>query len=198
MTLPDRLTTVRLVLSPIFFALFFLPRWTGAAPVWIVILLWIVWGLIELSDVLDGYTARRLGAGSEFGKLFDPFADVVGRLTFFLCFTVSGIMPVWIFIILLYRELGMTFLRVVSFSKGRVVGAKFPGKLKAVFYSLSAAAGLLLFTFPRLPFRQTSPPAILSAAVFYLFILSAGASVLSFGLYLNALFRKRDDGNETG
>lgn len=196
MTIPNKITTLRLILSPVFFFLFFtLLRAESFSPVPLV-LLWVVWGLIELSDILDGFSARKLGLESDLGKLFDPFADIVSRMTFFLCFTVSGIMPVWVFIILMYRELGMLFLRGLSSSKGNIVAAQFFGKMKAVFYSLSGAGGLILVTFPHLTLKQNVPPAALSRGVWALFLSAAGVSVLSFLLYLPVFFRKGGKGDE--
>ena len=68
----------------------------GLSPVVSVVVLWSLFILIELSDLLDGAAARKLNTVSGFGKLFDPFADVFARLTYFVCFSYTGIMPLWI------------------------------------------------------------------------------------------------------
>ena len=59
MNIAVALTVSRLVLAPIFFILFLLPEWTGSLQLLSVVLLWIVFFAIELSDVLDGAVARK-------------------------------------------------------------------------------------------------------------------------------------------
>ena len=65
---------------------------------WSVPYIALLWGLflvIEVSDLFDGLAARRTGTVSDFGKLFDPYADVFARITYFVCFALDGIMPAW-------------------------------------------------------------------------------------------------------
>ena len=50
------------------------------------VVLWVLFVVIELSDVFDGMVARRRQIVSDLGKLLDPFADVVSRLTYFIVF----------------------------------------------------------------------------------------------------------------
>ncbi|MCF7954037.1 MAG: CDP-alcohol phosphatidyltransferase family protein, partial [Spirochaetales bacterium] len=126
------MTISRLFLAPLYFAAYFFPDWLGhstALFTWIVLAIYI---LIELSDVLDGYIARKYNCVTDLGKVMDPFADVFSRLTYFVCFTVSGIMPAWVFLIILYRELGVTFLRMVMIKRGTAMAASIYGKFKAV------------------------------------------------------------------
>ena len=118
MTLPNKLTVLRLILSPIFFVVYFLPDWTGGGGGISAAAVLLIFVVIEVSDVLDGYFARRLGLVSDIGKVIDPFADVMSRMTYFFCFTLAGLMPAWIFLLLIYRELGATFLRMLLIRRG--------------------------------------------------------------------------------
>ena len=200
MNLPNKITLLRICASPLFFVLFFLPDWVAFYTPWMTAAVWGLWGIIELSDIVDGVIARRCGLESSLGKLFDPFADVVSRLTFFLCFTVAGLIPAWIFIILLYRELGNTFLRILALSKGSTMGANRTGKMKAVFYSISAAFGLYLYTvetlFSHMLARRPSPQ--IQTIVLVLFAVTAAISVFSFGVYLYQFFSSERVRNEGG
>jgi CDP-diacylglycerol--glycerol-3-phosphate 3-phosphatidyltransferase len=144
MNLANALTASRLVLSPVFFVLFFLPEWTGSYQLVTVILLWVVFLAIEISDVLDGAVARRQNIVSDLGKLFDPFADVISRLTYFITFAAVGIMPVWIVLLILYREYTIIFLRMMMYRTGTAMAARKGGKLKAVFYAFAGGAGILV------------------------------------------------------
>jgi CDP-diacylglycerol--glycerol-3-phosphate 3-phosphatidyltransferase len=105
-----------------------------------------VFFIIEISDMVDGTLARALDQVTDTGKLLDPFADVIARLTYFVCFVAAGIMPAWAFIPILYRELGVTYLRMIMYKDGFALAAKRGGKLKAIFYAISGGFGLLIHT----------------------------------------------------
>ena len=131
MNLADRLTSSRLFLAPIFFIAYQWGSALGQGPA--TALLWVLFVAMEISDLLDGKAARKQGTVSAFGKLFDPFADVIERMTYFVCFAFSGIMPIWALLLILYREFAQLFLRMVLSGRGIAMGARPGGKLKAVF-----------------------------------------------------------------
>ncbi len=137
MNLPNRLTVLRFFLAPLFFAVYQLMNYTGEYILYLS-LLTIIWLYIEITDLIDGIIARNNNLVTDLGKVMDPFADVFARLTYFICFTFSGFMPVWVFLIILYRELIMLFLRLLMIKQGKVVPANAFGKIKAVLYALSA------------------------------------------------------------
>lgn len=183
MTLPNKLTVGRLVLSPLFFLVYFIPYWTESYYKISALFLVIIFLGIEISDFLDGFIARKYKLVSDLGKILDPFADVVSRLTYFLCFAFSSIMPLWIFIILMYRELGIIFFRMMMLKRGIVVAASIWGKMKAVTYAVSGVAGVFLVAIMRFGVMSS---AVLSIRLFLLviFILAAIASVASFITYI--------------
>jgi CDP-diacylglycerol--glycerol-3-phosphate 3-phosphatidyltransferase len=88
--------------------------------------------LIELSDLFDGMAARARNEVTDFGKVFDPIADSVSRQTVFISFMLSGIIPLWMYLIFFYRDAFMQLLRIVCASGGFVLAARKSGKLKAV------------------------------------------------------------------
>jgi len=183
MNLPNRITIARIVLAPLFFISYFLPVWTGSYYVISSVLILTVFAGIEISDFLDGYIARKYNLVSDLGKVLDPFADVLSRITYFLCFTFTGIMPLWIFLIIIYRELAITFLRMMMMGKGIVVAASLWGKLKAITYAVSGIIGVLFVSLERLQlFTVILEPLRISLVV--VFYLSAFAAVASFLVYL--------------
>ncbi len=190
MTLPNKITVFRIVLAPLFFVSYFLTDWTGGYQSLSAILVMTIFAGIEISDFLDGYIARKYNLVTDLGKVLDPFADVLSRITYFLCFAFSGLMPVWLLLIIIYRELGITFLRMMMMGRGVVVAASVWGKLKAVTYAISGILGVLLVGLKRLDLLgnfETSLGIILTI-VFY---LAAFASVVSFLIYMKA-FRGTD------
>jgi len=64
---------------------------------------------MEVSDLIDGKVARSSKQVSNFGKLFDPFADIISRSTYFVAFASVAITPLWVLVIVLYREFSILF-----------------------------------------------------------------------------------------
>ncbi|MFP4014360.1 MAG: CDP-alcohol phosphatidyltransferase family protein [Chitinispirillaceae bacterium] len=134
MNLATLLTASRVAIAPIFAYVFITGYPTGTTG-WI----WICFGLailIELSDLLDGTLARARGEVTDFGKVFDPVADSVSRQTVFISFMVSGIIPLWMYLIFFYRDAFMQLLRIVCASSGIVLAARKSGKAKAVLQGI--------------------------------------------------------------
>lgn len=187
MTTADKLTASRIVLAPVFFAAYFLYRSGLVSPLPAIAALWFLFLYMEVSDLLDGMAARSNSTVSDFGKLFDPFADVLARLTYFLCFAIDGIMPIWILLLVLYREYSIMFLRMLLTRRGISMGARPGGKAKAVLYMSAGLLSLAVVTlreFPALPGLGVAESLALVA-----YVLAAVLSVASFIDYV-LQFRK--------
>ncbi len=179
------LTLGRIVLAPVFFLLFSL---AGVGPVGLLAGVWGVLILIEVSDLLDGHLARRLGQVSELGKVLDPFADSISRLSYFVAFASVGIMPAWILLILIYRDVAVAYIRVMISQNKVLMPARASGKLKAWVYAFAGFGGTAVFTLRRTGWIPTlSDP--LQVVSLVLFVLSAGVALWSLGDY-GAFFLK--------
>ena len=183
MNLPNRLTVFRIFITPLFLIVFLIPDWIGGATLPLTALLWLLYLMIEISDVMDGFIARRYGLVTDLGKVLDPFADVLSRITYFICFSAAGIMPVLVLAVLLYREFSVTFLRMILIRKGVAMAASIWGKLKAVTYALAGVLGLVTISIRRLAIAADFGE-LLETATLTVFILAAVASVASFAVYL--------------
>ncbi len=190
MTLPNLFTLSRIALSPLFFVFFFLGTWTGSHRVSYLVVLWILFVLIETSDLLDGFLARRLGRTSELGKLLDPFADSLSRLTYFICFAGGGIMPLWILLIVVYRDLGVAFARQIARGRGITVGARLSGKIKAWIYALAGIAGMIRISIDFMTLSQQDV-SLLEKMLGLVFLLCALIAVVSLFDYLSSVFIKQ-------
>ncbi len=143
MKLANAFTSVRIVFAPVFFLIYFIPIWTGRFAGLSASLMIPLLACMEFTDFLDGFFARKNREVSDFGKMFDPFADVIVHLTTFTCFmysfaaSVKSYLPVWIFVLILYREFSQNFLRMVAAKQGTAIAARKGGKLKTVFYVAS-------------------------------------------------------------
>lgn len=158
MSLPSLVTAVRIGLSPVFFAIFTIFTKEGEAPLWAALVYWGLFVIMEITDLLDGKIARRTGAVTDFGKFFDPFADSFSRLTYFLAFTVAGFLPPWVFLLVMYRDTTVSFIRLLAMRKNIVVSARRSGKIKAVIYAITCGAILALVTVQALPSLEAVIP----------------------------------------
>lgn len=190
MRLSDKFTLSRILLSPVFFLIYFIPIWTqNALLAKISVFIYIpLLAFMEFTDYLDGHYARKNNAVSDFGKLFDPFADVMVHLATFLCFMSTfgdfgGYMYPVVFILILYREMSQNFLRMVAVSKGTAIAARKGGKLKTVGYVVSGFYALFLESLVRLDLVPACF-GVLKAISLVLFILCVVACYASFIDYL--------------
>ncbi|AEF82472.1 CDP-diacylglycerol--glycerol-3-phosphate 3-phosphatidyltransferase [Leadbettera azotonutricia] len=194
MTLADKVTSLRLILAPLFFAIYLLPRFLpdaiGVSPLWIVIVLWFIFIISEFTDFLDGWLARKRGEVSDFGKLYDPFADTLTQLTYFFCFVVDGILPAILFLLVIYREFGILFIRNLMLRKGIALGARIGGKIKTVTYILAVACALLASSALRLGL-EGSIYRVLATVACVIFLISVIISAISFFDYVSIYKNKK-------
>ena len=125
---PNVLTMIRLALVPVFVAVFRSGhhRWALA-----------VFCAASLTDMLDGFLARKLNQISDFGKLFDPLADKLMVLTALICQGLAGVFPWEAIAIVAVKELFMMVGSVYMLEKGIVVSANYFGKTATVCFIAS-------------------------------------------------------------
>ena len=100
-------------------------------------------GLAFITDILDGYFARKYGAVTVLGKFLDPLADkLLVSATMIMLIPLDRI-PVWIVILIIAREMAVTGLRSIAVGEGIVIHASALGKYKTIFQS-TAIIGLCL------------------------------------------------------
>jgi CDP-diacylglycerol--glycerol-3-phosphate 3-phosphatidyltransferase len=187
MTLADKITSVRLFLAPVFFGVYLLPP-LGGSQLLTVSVLWGLFVISEITDLMDGRVARKRGEVGDFGKLFDPFADVLVRISYFFCFVLDGILPAALLLLVLYREFGILFVRILMMKKGVAMGARKGGKIKAVAYMAAGVAALLASSMERLsPDSRFS--AVLRVSALVIFVISVIFALVSFADYIN-VYRK--------
>lgn len=187
MNLPNRLTVTRLVIAPFFFALFFLPEiFPAVSPVLYAAVLIVLYGVMELTDLLDGKIARKRKLVTDLGKVLDPFADVISHLTFFTCMLSVGIMPVWAFVLILWREFAQSFTRMLLMGKGKAMAANIFGKAKTCLYAFSCICGFAL-RFLLVGSVSGRGVEIFSIVVTILFALAALSSVMSYMIYVKQI-----------
>lgn len=133
------LTLARIILSPIFIIVYLYYEGLGISLVTLPYLLLFLFALSELSDVFDGIAARIQNQVTDLGKVLDPMADSIFRLSVFLTFTQGIIqLPIWLVLFFFYRDSIISTLRTVCALKGVALAARLSGKVKAVVQALAA------------------------------------------------------------
>ena len=156
MNLPNTLSIIRCLLVPVFVATLLLMRNAG---VWGYIIPALVYGFTAFTDMLDGKIARKHNLVTDFGKFIDPLADkfmVLSSMIAILAWmflrgeTVMALIFVWVVMLILLRELGVTSIRLVVAGKsGIVVAASMLGKIKTVSQMVGT---VVILVEPILPF----------------------------------------------
>ncbi|NLK89819.1 MAG: CDP-alcohol phosphatidyltransferase family protein [Clostridiaceae bacterium] len=96
---------------------------------------------IWLTDMLDGFIARKFNQITEFGKLFDPLADKLFQLTTAVMMCVVGKLPIWVPLVIFFRELLMIIGSALLFKKeSTVVFAQWYGKVGTVLFVVAFAS----------------------------------------------------------
>ncbi|MEX0893743.1 MAG: CDP-diacylglycerol--glycerol-3-phosphate 3-phosphatidyltransferase [Gemmatimonadota bacterium] len=147
--LPNLITVARILAAPGVFFLIFIPTFTAR------MLAFLLFVVAAVSDLWDGYLARKHGWISDFGKLWDPIADKLLMVAVFVpLYMVSrtgepsgqlvaiGSFPAWILIVVFGREVAVTVIRFFAVGRGLVIAAGQTGKYKAVFQNIFSGTAI--------------------------------------------------------
>ncbi len=133
---PNILSIFRILLIP-FFVYFFCK-----GDISIALLIFLTAGI---TDVADGYIARKYNKITELGKILDPFADKAMQITVLVTMAAQGLMPWLAVMIIMAKEVMMFLGGVFLFRKNVVVGANFYGKIATVVTTVCVAAILMFY-----------------------------------------------------
>jgi len=140
----NALTILRLIMTPIFIVMFLYGHYVNAL---------IMFALAAITYFLDGKLARMYNI-TDFGKIADSLADkllVGGALVIFSFFPEGGLIPFWMVMVILFRELLVTVLRSVFIARyGEVVPSNIWGKLKTNTQMIAIIIVLIMLAFQEL------------------------------------------------
>ena len=158
MTLPTKLTVLRILLTVFVFALLLTPGWVAKLAA--------LGGfaIASLTDWLDGFLARRWRQTSALGTLLDPIADKILVLGTFLAFVQLGLVPAWMVLVIFFRESLITGVRLFAASRNIVLAAAKEGKHKTVSQMVTLFALLIALLIQEWP-GSVSWPSQVHAAI---------------------------------
>lgn len=171
--LSNILTTIRLLLVPLFPAAYFSNHSNGH---FIAVCIFLTAGF---TDFLDGYIARRYHMITELGTVLDPLADKLMLLTVLISLFISGTLPLWVVIIIVMKEIFMIFAGTfLYFRKSRIV-------IPSNYFGKTATALL----FPAIPIWIMAPGNVISLVLIFLAMVFMMAALLS---YVHFYWRRRE------
>ena len=192
---PNILTLARFVLIPIIIKYLIVHNYVMA---------FVFLTISGLTDVLDGFIARKFNLISDFGKLIDPFADKATQICILATLCIQEVIPVWILIVILLKEFIMITGACFVYGKDFVVSSKWYGKCATVLFYIAIVLSLLLnqfrgiildYQYSKMLSGQidftSRPPFILyiDKPFYYLAII---ATIFSLIMYFYVIFARRN------
>ena len=139
MTLPNQLTILRIILSPVFL-FFFL-----SDVIWMKQISVIIYLIAALSDWYDGWLARKFNYITSWGKFWDPLADKILTSAAFIGFAIVDLIPWWMVVIIVGRDVIITLLRVFADMKNYVFTTSYYAKWKTMLQMIFLYYLLILY-----------------------------------------------------
>lgn len=183
MTLPNQLTILRIVLSPVFLYLFL------SDIIWMKQVSIAIYIIAALSDWYDGWLARKFNYITSWGKFWDPLADKILTSAAFIGFAVVDLIPWWMVIIIVGRDVIITLLRVFSEMKNYSFTTSYYAKWKTLLQMIFLYYLLILYVAQFTPEINSIYGNLISSLlngqlIFFIALLITGITFHSGVLYI--------------
>ena len=179
---PNILTIIRFLLIPVILYFIFIGNF---------LLAFIFFTLSGITDIADGFIARKFNLISNFGKLMDPLADKLTQIGVMASLVFINIIPFWILAIVILKEVIMVAGASFLYGKDVVVYSRWYGKLATVLFYIAIVASLMIHQFESSIYNlQNSISAILLQIDKPLYYLALIATIFSLIMYIKSLYSK--------
>lgn len=137
-------TCLRMLIAPLFLLVYTQHEFLGLTSLLLPCLLLVLMTISEVSDLIDGYIARKYNEVTDLGKILDPMADSIFHVTVFLSFTKGPVqLPLFLPFIVFYRDALISALRTACALRGFTLAARPSGKFKTASQAIAAYATVL-------------------------------------------------------
>lgn len=179
---PNILTIIRFLLIPVIIIL-------GMQDYYLATL--IVLTISGITDILDGYIARKFNFVSDFGKLMDPLADKLTQISILTILVIQSIIPLWILIIVVLKEVLMISGASFLYGKDFVMSSKWFGKLATVLFYIAIVCSLFIkhWNAPLIGHPEYSTP-MLPQFDIYIYYLAVLSTIFSFVMYSKFILKQ--------
>lgn len=170
--IPNILTILRFLFIPIILYFIFTGNY---------ILGFIFFTISGITDILDGFIARKYNLISNFGKLMDPLADKLTQISVLASLVIVEIIPIWILVIVVLKELIMVIGASFLYGKDVVVYSKWYGKLATVLFYLAIVISLIT--------KQLGITGLWVNLSLLIYCIALVSTVFSLVMYVKALYQ---------
>ena len=183
---PNALTILRFILIPFIIVFLFQDKYVEA-------LIFLI--LSGLTDVLDGFIARKFDCITNFGKLIDPLADKATQVGILITLVLRNIIPLWILVIVFVKELLMVAGASFLYGKETVVSSRWYGKLSTVIFYTAIGCSLVIkywnsYAMSRIAAGDSFNYTILPQFDIYIYYLALVATLFSLVMYFIDFYAK--------
>jgi CDP-diacylglycerol--glycerol-3-phosphate 3-phosphatidyltransferase len=186
MTLPNQLTILRIILSPVFL-FFFL-----SDIIWMKQISIIIYIVAALSDWYDGWLARKFNYITSWGKFWDPLADKILTSTVFIGFALVDLIPFWMIIIIVGRDVIVTLLRVFADIKNFSFTTSYYAKWKTMLQMTFLYYLLIIYIARSFPEINSKYSVLISSLLDNKLIYSIALLITIITLHSGILYIKRN------
>ena len=183
MTLPNQLTILRIILSPVFL-IFFL-----SDVIWMKQVSILIYIVAALSDWYDGWLARKFNYITSWGKFWDPLADKILTSFAFIGFAIVDLIPFWMVVIIVGRDVLITLLRIFANMKNYNFTTSYYAKWKTMLQMIFLYYLLILYVAlysPEItfPYRELIPTLLNKDLIYFVALFITLITLHSGILYL--------------
>lgn len=168
--IPNALTILRFILIPFIIIFLFQEKYVET---------FIFLTASGITDILDGFIARKFNFITNFGKLIDPLADKTTQISILVTLALKGIIPFWMLVIIFVKELFMVSGASFLYGKELVVSSKWYGKLSTVMFYLAIVSSIAIRYF-NLKYNFD----------IYIYYVALVSTIFSLFMYFEAFYRQ--------
>ena len=179
--IPNILTVARFILIP--FIIYYI-----ATDQFILALIFLI--ISGLTDVLDGWIARKFNFITNFGKLIDPLADKATQIAVLLCLAFKEIIPYWIIIVVALKEAAMIAGASFLYGKQLVVSSRWFGKLATVLFYIAIACSFGIRYWNNIAANPVNSVAPLPSFDLWIYYLALAATIFSLVMYYVTFYKQ--------
>ena len=179
--IPNALTILRFLLIPIIIIYIVQDKYIEA---------FVYLTISGLTDVLDGFIARKYNFITNFGKLVDPLADKATQVAILVTLALKDIIPMWILIVVFLKEFIMVDGASFLYGKELVVSSKWFGKLSTVLFYLAIVSSFAIKYWNLVSAQKGNSVAQLPEFDIYIYYLALATTLFSLVMYYITFYKQ--------
>lgn len=179
--IPNALTILRFILIPFIIIYIVKDKYIEA---------FVFLTISGITDVLDGFIARKFNFITNFGKLIDPLADKTTQIAILVTLALKDIIPMWILIIVFIKEFAMVSGASFLYGKELVVSSKWFGKLATVLFYLAIVSSFTIKYWNTIASTPENSVSMLPQFDIYIYYLALVATIFSLVMYYITFYKQ--------